>query len=109
MSYKVEMASIVSRRIVSILKTVADCSANLKTVDKLSVRFERALLSLGEFPYRFPLIQKEPWRSKGVRRMPIKPYIAYYNVSEKEKLVSVGAIGHSKQNQADILEEAFGI
>lgn len=109
MSYEVEMASIVSRRIVSILKTVADCSANLKTVDKLSVRFERALLSLGEFPYRFPLIQKEPWRSKGVRRMPLKPYIAYYNVSEKEKLVSVGAIGHSKQNQADISEVAFGI
>ncbi len=40
MSYKVEMASIVSCKIVSILKTVADCSASLKTVDQLSARFE---------------------------------------------------------------------
>ncbi len=109
MSYKVEMASIVSRKILSILKNVADGSASLKTADELSARFERAMLSLGEFPYRCPLIQKEPWRSKGVRKMPIKPYIAYYNVNEKKKLVSVGAIGHSRQNQTGILEEAFGI
>lgn len=76
MSYKVEMANVVSRKIVSILKGVENYSGSLKKADKLSVRFERTILSLSEFPYRCPLVQKEPWHSKGIRRMPIKPYIA---------------------------------
>ena len=107
MSYKVEIAPIVSKKIIKILEEAEKYSASYKA--KLTAKFKKAILSLNEFPYRYPLVPEKPWHSRNIHKMPIKPYIAYHSIREKEKFVSVEALSHYKQNQTEILEEAFGI
>lgn len=107
MNYKVDMTNVVSQKIASILKDAEKYSVRYKT--RLSAKFKKSILSLAEFPYRHPLVSEEPWHSRGIRKMPIKPYVAYYDICEEKKLVSVETLCHGKQNQAAILEGAFGI
>ncbi len=40
--------------------------------------FEDAFTSLAHFPQRVALIDKEPWRTKEIRRLPVKNFLVYF-------------------------------
>lgn len=44
---------------------------------------------LDDMPNRFPLFEKEPWRSRGLRKLIIDNYIAFYYPNELVKEVVV--------------------
>ncbi|MBO2536537.1 type II toxin-antitoxin system RelE/ParE family toxin [Rummeliibacillus suwonensis] len=52
-------------------------------------RLEKGILSLEEFPERFPQYQKEPWTSRGLRFMPVDHYLACFIVNIPANLVNV--------------------
>lgn len=109
MKYEVEIMPSVHKKVKSILCDISDYSSCSEYAIRWKERFKKAFISLEEFPHRFPLVNEKPWRSRGVRKMPIKPYVAYYCVNEAKKIVSVNALSHSKQNQDDVLEKAYGV
>lgn len=41
-------------------------------------RLEKAILSLDHIPLRHKLYEKEPWRSRGLRIMPVDNFIVFY-------------------------------
>ncbi len=45
--------------------------------------------SLETFPERFALFDNEPWRSRGLRKLPVKNYLVFYTVNEEKKTVNV--------------------
>ncbi len=109
MKYKVEIMPSVHIKLKSILQEIITYSSSQEYAIRWKEKFKKAFISLDEFPYRYPLINEKLWRSRGVHKMPIKPYIAYYCVNEEKKIVSVNALSHSKQNQDDVLEKAYGV
>ena len=109
MKYNVKITLKAQENLKAILQKIVKYSSSQEYGQKWKDKFKKAILSLDEFPCRYPLVKEDTCRLKGVRRMSIRPYIAYYCVIEKEKIVSVDALSHSKQNQAEILEEAYGI
>lgn len=44
---------------------------------------------LNEMPLRYPLYQKEPWYSKGVRVLPVDNYLAFYLPVETKTTVAI--------------------
>lgn len=66
---------------------------------------EERISKLDTMPARFPLVEKEPWHSNGIRRMPVKNFIVYYYIDENNREVWVTAVVYSKRNQLEALKE----
>ncbi|MDF2540079.1 MAG: addiction module toxin RelE [Herbinix sp.] len=52
-------------------------------------RLEERIIGLEEFPEKFKLYEKEPWHSRGLRRMPVDNYLVFYIPNQKEVIVTV--------------------
>lgn len=52
-------------------------------------RIEKGILSLDEMPERFRMFEKEPWRSRGLRQMPVDKFIVFYIPKTEDKTVNI--------------------
>ena len=52
-------------------------------------RLEEGIMGLENFPERFRAYEKEPWRSRGLRIMPIDNYLVFYILNNEENIVTV--------------------
>ncbi len=52
-------------------------------------RIQDRIEALSAFPLRHQLLTWEPWRSMGMRQMPVDRYIVYYLTDSAEQTVSV--------------------
>lgn len=52
-------------------------------------RILSSVRSLEDFPLRNALTDGEPWRSKGLRKIPVKNYLVFYTVDEEKKAVHI--------------------
>jgi len=59
----------------------------------------KAIMSLHELPNRHPTYNFRRRNIKGVRRMPLWPYLIYYAVDEKQLAVKVITIRHGMRHQ----------
>lgn len=61
-------------------------------------RLEKAIQSLNEMPERFHLYDKEPWKSRNLRIMPVDHYLVFYITEKKSKRVTVIRIMYGKRD-----------
>lgn len=52
-------------------------------------RLEKSIDSLDEMPERFRIYDKEPWRSRNLRIMPVDNYLVFYIPNHEENIVTV--------------------
>lgn len=52
-------------------------------------RLEKNITGLGDFPEKFRLYEKEPWRSRGLRVMPVDNYLVFYFPDRDAGIVTV--------------------
>lgn len=76
-----------------------------ETANAWSDYLENQIAKLDTMPARFPLVDKEPWRTNGIRRMPVKNFVVYYYIDENSKEVWVTSVVYSKRNQLNALKE----
>ena len=55
-------------------------------------------------PKKYPLIEEEPWRSEGVRKIVVKNFLVYYWIDEEYNKVQVTAVIYSKRDQINQLK-----
>ena len=72
-----------------------------RTCDNIMAKIE----SLDELPNRCSLCEKEPWQSRGLRKLFIDNYIAFYLPMEKQGQVLIVTIMYGKRDIASILDE----
>ena len=60
---------------------------------------------LSDMPNRFPLFEKEPWRSRGLRKLLIDNYIVFYYPNEQTKEVVIFHVFYSGRNIDELLDE----
>ena len=70
-----------------------------ETALRMLETLETAMNTLSLFPSRIALTEEEPWRSRGVRRMPVKNYLVYFWVDEEAKKVQVFGIIYGRRDQ----------
>ena len=56
-------------------------------------------------PARYPLTEGEPWRTKGIRRMPVRNFLVYYLIDEEAKTVWVTAVLYGRRDQIAALSD----
>ena len=61
--------------------------------------------SLNEMPMRFSLYEKEPWHSRGLRKVPVDNFIVFYLPNEKTKEVVAFHAFYGGQNIDEIMRE----
>lgn len=62
------------------------------TAQKLTIKIMDKIDTLNEMPKRNPLYNKEPWKSRGLRKLIIDNFIAFYLTNENQNQVIILAI-----------------
>lgn len=60
---------------------------------------------LNEMPYKFSLVEKELWHSRGLRKMVVDNYIVFYLPNEKTKEVVVFHVFYGGRYIEELLEK----
>jgi toxin ParE1/3/4 len=72
------------------LKSIYEYIANILQepviAGKQISRIMDAIEQLDEFPLRYHMYEKEPWKSKGLRVLSINKYLAFYIPDETRKI-----------------------
>ncbi len=61
-------------------------------------RLEEAILSLDEMPERYHLYDKEPWRERNLRIMPVNNYLVFYIPQDDDKTVTVIRVMYGRRD-----------
>jgi toxin ParE1/3/4 len=84
------------------LKLIYGYIANALTgpviAEKQYTRIETAVYSLDQMPERFRQYEKEPWRSRNLRIMPVDNYLVFYLVDHEKQTVTVIRIMHGRRD-----------
>ena len=72
---------------------------NLKAADNLLDDLKSSILKLSVLPKKHPLIEEEPWRSEGVRKIIVKNFLVYYWIDDEGNKVYVTAVIYNKRDQ----------
>ena len=70
-----------------------------QTANRWADMLQKEIAALHFMPSRYPLTEEEPWRSKGIRKMPVKNFLVYYLVEEDRRLVTVTAVIYGRRDQ----------
>lgn len=54
--------------------------------------------SLDKMPFRYPLYKYEPWKSKGLRFIPIDKYLVFYYPKEENNKVYIVRIMYAERD-----------
>ena len=68
-----------------------------------SDRIKKEILTLDHMPLRYPLVDEDPWRTEGVRKMSVENFIVYYWVNEETTTVWIAAIVDGRRDQISVL------
>ena len=83
-SYEVRMSNQANYDIKSIYEYIAFELLSPENAVGQVIRLEESILNLDTLPERFKEYDKEPWKSRGLRIMPVDNYLVFY-IPEKEK------------------------
>jgi len=69
-----------------------------ETADKQVSRIMETVESLNFMPFRHPVYDYEPWRSRGVRAVPVDNYLIFYLPNEPEGAVEILRIIYARRD-----------
>lgn len=75
-----------------------------EAANKLLDKMESNIMSLSDFPERYKLIEEEPWKTEGIRKIIVNNFLIYYWINVPDKKVHVTAVIYSKRNQLEVLK-----
>ncbi len=103
MNYQVKLTEYateqVSETISYIRQTLLSPESALAWADRL--KFEMASLSF--MPQRYAIIDREPWKSDGVRKMTVRNFLVYYYIAKET--VWIIAVIYGRRDQLSALRE----
>ena len=89
MSYQITLTPEASRDLREIYRYIAVELQAEQTADRLLDRLEGSILKLEELPERTRVYDREPWRSRNLRMMPVDHYLVFYIPDTEAKTVTV--------------------
>lgn len=103
--YSVKYTEQVLNQVDEIVTYILDELQAVYAANSLLESLERNMQSLDSMPERFPLVDYEPWRSEGIRKMVIAGYLVYYWVNDGDKTVWIITVVSQLRNQENVLQD----
>lgn len=92
MSYNIDLSVEARLDLIEIYQYVAFHLLEPATAKKLYEYIISEIHTLDTFPNRNSLIESEPLRSKGIRKLPVKNYVVLYTVDNVKMNVNIARI-----------------
>lgn len=67
--------------------------------------FEEGINSLAEMPERIKMVDEQPWKDAGVRKIRVKNYYIYFVISEGDRAVKIMAVIYVGRDQEKQMTE----
>lgn len=98
MSYSVKITAEADNDLRSIYEYIAfELKSAENAIGQLD-RLEQSILKLNEMPERYKLYENEPWKSKGLRMMPVDNFIVFYIPDNEKNTVTVIRVMYGGRN-----------
>ena len=95
--YKIVIEETAEKDLVGILSYIGDTLLEPNTAVKIYSSIKKEILTLNKMPFRYAVVSEEPYRSMGVRRIPIENYTAFYVVDEDGRAVHIFRIIYNRR------------
>lgn len=103
MEYNVIIESSAEKDLYGILTYISETLLEPAFAKRIYLSINKQILSLSSMPLRYALIDEEPYRSMGIRKIPVENYIAFYIVDESRKTVHVFRILYNRREWRNII------
>lgn len=98
MKYKVELTKQADIDLRAIYEYIAFTLQEAEIAVRQLEKIQKGILSLDEMPERFRIFEKELWRSRELRQMPIENFIIFYITNSKDKTVTIIRVMYGKRD-----------
>ena len=95
--YKIVIEETAENDLVGILSYISDTLHEPGIAMKIYGSIKKEVLTLNKMPFRYAVVNEEPYRSMGVRRIPVENYTAFYVVDEEGKTVHIFRILYNRR------------
>ena len=95
--YKIVIEQTAENDLLGILSYISDTLHEPSIAMKIYGLIKKEILTLNRMPFRFEVVNEEPYRSMGVRRIPVENYTVFYIVDENEKTVHIFRIIYNRR------------
>jgi len=75
-----------------------------EAANKLLDKMESSIMSLAKFPERHQLVDEEPWKTEGIRKIIVNNFLVYYWIDLVASRVQVIAVIYNKRDQIEQLK-----
>lgn len=97
--YTVMLTTQASNQILEYASYIQNELLNPQAAKKFVKDLREAIAGLDTMPQRHPLLEEEPWRSQGVRKMIVRGYLVYFWINEQTAVVQVIAVIYGQRDQ----------
>ena len=103
--YRVRLTLHARQSIVEISNYIADELLNPSAAIDHVEKFYSEIRKLSDHPEKYKLIDEQPWRKEGIRKIRVKNYYIYYWISEREHVVYVTDVIYAASDQSRWLDK----
>mgnify|MGYP002727857365 FL=1 len=98
MIYEVEVSQQADSDLREIFEYIAFELQSPKNATGQLDRLEKQILSLNTMPERYRRYEKEPWKSRGLRVLPVDNYVALYIPDCDKKVVTILRVMYTRRD-----------
>ena len=98
MVYSVKITNQAGEDLKTIYEYIAFALNSAENAEAQLSRLEKNILKLNEMPYRFKLYEKEPWKTRGLRTMPVDNYLVFYLPNDDTRTVTIIRVMYGGRN-----------
>ncbi len=105
MEYKVKITPFALSQLSETVKYISEELCVPEIAQKWLDTLHSSIGSLSAMPKRFPLVEEQPWRDRGIRKLIVKGFLVYYLIDEAKKTVTVAAVVYGRRDRIAALKE----
>ena len=75
MTYKVKLTNNALHQLKNTIGYISKVLLEPEAAKRWSDRIKKDILSLSRMPFRYPLVDEEPWHEEGIHKMPVENFI----------------------------------
>ena len=98
MIYSVKITKQAESDLRSVYEYIAFELESIENANAQLDRLEERILKLKEFPKRFRIFEKEPWKLRELRTMAVDNYVVFYTVDDNSQIVSIIRVLYGGRN-----------
>ena len=103
MKFDVIIEPTAEKDLYGILTYISETLLEPAIAKRIYMSIKEQVLSLSDMPLRYALVDEEPYRSMGVRKIPVENYIAFYIVDEPRYAVHVFRILYNRREWQNLI------